>query len=64
MKDKENIKTTVKNNSAYNNSMDARAKQLICYQRRLFNSNGLGGGFAPRHLKRSTFALEINISKL
>jgi hypothetical protein len=34
--------------------MDVRAKQLRCYSRFLLNFGGLGGGFAPRHLKRST----------
>jgi hypothetical protein len=35
-----------------NNSMDVRAKQRLCLERRPLNSNGLSGGFAPRHLNR------------
>ena len=33
--------------------MDVRAKQRLCLLACLFNSNELGGGFAPRHLSRS-----------
>jgi hypothetical protein len=40
--------------NAPNNSMDVRAKQLLCLVSCPLNSNGLGGGFAPRHLRRST----------
>ncbi len=29
-----------------NNSMDVRAKQLLCLERRPLNFSGLGGGFA------------------
>ena len=32
--------------------MDVRAKQRLCYQTYLFNSELRGGGFAPRHLNR------------
>jgi hypothetical protein len=35
-----------------NKSMDVRAKQRLCYLACLVNSNGLGGGFAPRRLNR------------
>ncbi len=35
-----------------NNSMDVRAKQRLCYQRFLVNSELRGGGFAPRYLRR------------
>ena len=47
--------TIFKDNAASNNSMDVRAKQRLCYQTYPLNSNGLGGGFAPRHLNRSVF---------
>ena len=46
-------------NAASNNSMDVRAKQRLSYLACLFNSNGLGGGFAPRHLSRSTLFFEM-----
>jgi aminoglycoside 2''-phosphotransferase len=36
--------------ATHNKSMDVRAKQRLCLPACLFNSNGLGGGFAPRHL--------------
>ena len=36
--------------------MDVRAKQRLCYLACPFNSNGLGGGFAPRHLNRWAFS--------
>ena len=32
--------------------MDVRAKQRLCLLACPLNSNELGGGFAPRHLKR------------
>ena len=35
-----------------NNSMDVRAKQLLCLLACPLNLSGLGGGFAPRHLSR------------
>jgi hypothetical protein len=34
--------------------MDVRAKQRLSYQRLSLKFGGLGGGFAPRHLNRST----------
>ncbi len=40
------------NNAAPNNSMDVRAKQRLCYERRPLLFGGLGGGFASRHLSR------------
>jgi hypothetical protein len=42
-----------------NNSMDVRAKQLLCFERLLLNSKGLSGGFAPRHLSRWAASLEL-----
>ena len=42
----------VSRHAASNKSMDVRAKQRLCYRSFLVNSNGLGGGFAPRHLNR------------
>ncbi len=39
--------------------MDVRAKQLLCYRTCPLNSNGLGGGFAPRHLNRSALSGEM-----
>ena len=42
-----------------NKSMDVRAKQRLCYRTGLFNSKLRGGGFAPRHLNRSTASCEI-----
>jgi len=33
-----------------NNSMDVRAKQLLCYQTCVVTFGGLGGGFAPRQI--------------
>ena len=41
---------------AANNSMDVRAKQRLCLLACPLNSNGLSGGFAPRHLSRSVLA--------
>ena len=41
--------------------MDVRAKQRLCYLACLFNLNGLGGGFAPRHLSRYIASLEIEV---
>ena len=40
------------NKAQSNKSMDVRAKQRLSYRGCPLNSNGLGGGFAPRHLKR------------
>ncbi len=42
-----------------NKSMDVRAKQRPCYECRSLNSELRGGGFAPRHLSRSTASLDI-----
>ena len=39
-----------------NNSMDVRAKQLLCYLACLFSLALRVAGFAPRHLKRWTFS--------
>ncbi len=39
--------------------MDVRAKQRLCYLACPSNSNGLSGGFAPRHLNRSVLSFEI-----
>jgi hypothetical protein len=39
-----------------NKSLDVRAKQLLCLVSCPLNSNGLGGGFAPRHLNRCAFS--------
>ena len=36
--------------------MDVRAKQRLCLVSCPLNSNGLSGGFAPRHLKRSVLS--------
>ena len=36
--------------------MDVRAKQRLCYRSFLVNPNLRAGGFAPRHLKRSTLS--------
>jgi hypothetical protein len=44
---------TITKIDAHNKSMYVRAKQQLCLLACLFNSNGRGGGFAPRHLKRS-----------
>ena len=41
--------------------MDVRAKQLLSYQRILFNSELRAGGFAPRHLNRSAFRGKITL---
>ena len=38
----------------HNNSMDVRAKQRLCLLACPLLFGGLGGGFAPRHLKRYT----------
>ena len=56
-----------------NKSMDVRAKQRLCYQRRLLTFSLRVGGFAPRHLKRSMLSRvkhegslkcgELNINK-
>ena len=35
--------------------MDVRAKHGLSYLACPFNSGGLGGGFAPRHLSRWAF---------
>ena len=48
-------KQCAEDEDASNNSMDVRAKQRLCLERRPSNLNGLGGGFAPRHLKRWAF---------
>jgi hypothetical protein len=45
-------KSAVKITTQPNNSMDVRAKQLLCLLACPLNSNGLAGGFAPRHLSR------------
>ena len=37
--------------------MDVRAKQRLSYQTYPLNFSLLGGGFAPRHFKRSTASL-------
>jgi len=42
----------MENNDEPNNSMDVRAKQRLSYLACPLNFGGLGGGFAPRHLKR------------
>jgi len=49
-------------NTASNNSMDVRAKQRLCLLACPLNSNGLGGGFAPRHLNRWTASLKSNVA--
>ncbi len=41
--------------------MDVRAKQRLCLVSCPLNLNGLGGGFAPRHLNRWAFLGEIKI---
>jgi hypothetical protein len=38
--------------AAANKSMGTRAKQRLCYQRFLVNSNLRVGGFVPFHLNR------------
>ncbi len=48
------MKMSFYNYAAPNNSMDVRAKQRLCYLTCLFSLNLCGGGFAPRHLNRST----------
>ena len=45
------------NNAAHNESMDARAKQLLCYLRCLFTFSGLCSGFTPHHLNRRWFRI-------
>ncbi len=40
-------------NATPNKSLDVRAKQQLCLERRSLNFSGLGGGFAPRQLRRS-----------
>jgi len=40
-----------------NKSLDVRAKQRLCLLAYPLNFNGLGGGFAPRHLSRSAAIL-------
>ena len=42
--------------------MDVRAKQRLSYQRLSFNPKLRDGGFAPRHLNRSTAFFEIEPS--
>ena len=38
-----------------NKSMDVSAKQRLCLETCVVNSNGLSGGFAPRQFNRSAF---------
>jgi hypothetical protein len=40
-------------NDAANKSMDVSAKQQLCLETCVVTFGGLGGGFAPRHLRRS-----------
>ena len=47
------------NNDTSNKSMDVRRKQRLCLLACLSNSNRLGGGFRPRHLRRSTASVLI-----
>jgi hypothetical protein len=47
-------KRRAKDKIASNKSLDVRRKQRLCLERRPLNSNGLGGGFRPRHLRRYT----------
>jgi hypothetical protein len=47
-----------------NNSMDVRRKQRLCLLACLLKSNGLGGGFRPRHLSRSVSSLIIRVYKI
>jgi len=48
------------NNDTSNNSMDVRAKQRLCLVSCPLNSELRGGGFTPRHLRRSAAKLCIN----
>ncbi len=43
-------KARVKYDGAANKSLDVSAKQRLFLASCVVNSNGLGGGFAPRHL--------------
>ena len=45
------------NHDTPNNSMDVRRKQRLCLETCLLNSNGLDGGFRPRHLSRSVLSV-------
>ncbi len=47
-----------------NKSMDVRAKQRLCYQTCMVTFGGLDGGFAPRHLKRSTLLGKSKICEI
>ena len=51
-----NPEKPLNNNAASNKSMDVRAKQRLSYQRPLITFSLRVGGFAPRHLSRSTFS--------
>jgi hypothetical protein len=39
--------------------MDVRAKQQLCLETCAVTFGGLSGGFAPRHLRRSTAFLKV-----
>jgi len=49
----------LKNKATANKSLDVRAKQRLCYRSCPLNFGGLGGGFAPRQLRRYMLRVKI-----
>ena len=50
---------TIENNGATEQFNGREGETATLYERRSLNSNGLGGGFAPRHLSRSTAVFTV-----